>query len=326
MPTDKGPKNLYETLGVGIDATDEELRRAFRRKAARVHPDKVNAENRERATLEFQQLTDAVEVLSDAEKRRSYDLTGAPDSFIRRKKTAHRQSPDSSLQQLFKDFFERDYGGLSGFSGSSTYSFESRGAGGAFTSGFSTYAAFSTSSATKDQELPLTLTLEEVSRGGEKDLTITRRLTDGVSGRLITVDEAVALQLTPGIREGTRIVLRGRGDEVPGRGCSDVILVVREALHPQFERRGDDLITCVSLPLVQALTADSISVPMLDGSHLQVPLSGPITPETVLRLPGKGMPIPEQPGKAGNLCVRFRIAFPSTVTPLQKGQLQAVLQ
>lgn len=58
----------------------------------------------------------------------------------------------------------------------------------------------------------------------------------------------------------------------------------------------------------------------------QVALSGPITPETVLQLPGKGMPIPEQPGKAGNLCVRFRIAFPSAVTPVQKGQLQAVLQ
>jgi hypothetical protein len=58
--------------------------------------------------------------------------------------------------------------------------------------------------ATKDRELPLTLTLEEVLRGGEKDLTITRRLADGVSGRLIQVDEAVPVQLTPGIREGTR--------------------------------------------------------------------------------------------------------------------------
>ncbi len=67
MPTDNGSKTFYDTLGVGIDATDEELRRAFRRKAARVHPDKVNAENRERATLEFQQLTNAYEVLSDAE-------------------------------------------------------------------------------------------------------------------------------------------------------------------------------------------------------------------------------------------------------------------
>ena len=58
--------------------------------------------------------------------------------------------------------------------------------------------------ATKDRELPLTLTLEEVLRGGEKDLTITRRLADGVSGRLIQVDEAVPVQLTHGIREGTR--------------------------------------------------------------------------------------------------------------------------
>lgn len=68
-----------------------------------------------------------------------------------------------------------------------------------------------------------------------------------------------------------RIVLRGRGDEVPGRGCSDLVLVVREALHPRFERRGDDLLTCVSIDLLQALTADSVPVPTLDGRLEQVP-------------------------------------------------------
>ncbi|EIE19208.1 HSP40/DnaJ peptide-binding protein [Coccomyxa subellipsoidea C-169] len=180
--------------------------------------------------------------------------------------------------------------------------------------------------ATKDLELPLTLTLEEVQRGGEKDLTIIRRLADGVSGRLISVDEAVAVQLTPGIREGTRIVLRGMGDEAPGRGCSDLVLVVREALHPQFERRANDLVTCVSLPLLQALTADSILVPTLGGGSLPVALRGPITPETVLRVPGKGMPVPEDPGRSGDLCVRFRIEFPSAVTAQQKHQLHAALQ
>lgn len=61
-----------------------------------------------------------------------------------------------------------------------------------------------TNAATRDQELPLTLTLEEVARGGAKDLTISRRLADGVSGRLIPVDEATTVRLTPGVREGTR--------------------------------------------------------------------------------------------------------------------------
>jgi len=57
-----------------------------------------------------------------------------------------------------------------------------------------------------------------------------------------------------------------------------------------------------------------------------VALRGPVTPETAVRLPGRGLPVPEQPGRIGDLCVRFRIAFPTSVTPLQKRQLQAVLQ
>ena len=67
-------------------------------------------------------------------------------------------------------------------------------------------------------------------------------------------------------------MLRGRGDESPGQGCSDIVLVVREALHPRFERRGNDLFTCLSVPLVQALTADSILVPTLHGDHVPVRL------------------------------------------------------
>lgn len=65
------------------------------------------------------------------------------------------------------------------------------------------------------------------------------------------------------------------GDEAPGRGCSDLVLVVREALHPQFERRANDLVTCVSLPLLQALIADSILVPTLGGGSLPVRAHAP---------------------------------------------------
>ena len=81
-------------------------------------------------------------------------------------------------------------------------------------------------------------------------------------------------------------MLRGRGDESPGRGCSDIVLVVREALHPRFERRGNDLFTCLSVPLVQALTADSILVPTLHGDHVPVRLRciAPCQPTALIAL------------------------------------------
>ena len=68
-----------------------------------------------------------------------------------------------------------------------------------------------------------------------------------------------------------RIVLAGRGSESRGRGCAaDLVLVVHEALHPRFERRGDDLHTRVALPLLQALTGEAVTVPLLDGRALRV--------------------------------------------------------
>jgi DnaJ-class molecular chaperone len=66
------------------------------------------------------------------------------------------------------------------------------------------------------------------------------------------------------------VVLKNRGDEARGRGCGDLILVIHEALHPRFQRKGDDLYTRVDVPLLAALTSDHVMVPLLDGRALRV--------------------------------------------------------
>ena len=75
------------------------------------------------------------------------------------------------------------------------------------------------------------------------------------------------------VHDGCRVVLKEQGDEHLGRRSSDVALVVREELHPQFERKGNDLLTRVEVPLVQALTSNYVQVPLLDGDTMEVRIS-----------------------------------------------------
>ena len=77
-----------------------------------------------------------------------------------------------------------------------------------------------------------------------------------------------ALTACPGCMR--RLLLKGRGNEARGRGCGDLALVVHEALHARFQRRGDDLYTRVDVPLAAALTSDHVNVPLLDGRLLRV--------------------------------------------------------
>ncbi|CAK0783405.1 hypothetical protein CVIRNUC_006604 [Coccomyxa viridis] len=174
-------------------------------------------------------------------------------------------------------------------------------------------------------EHPLSLTLEEIYHGGMKAVECPRTIIDGVSGHNMPVTELLNVRITPGVREGTRVVLKEQGDEHIGQRTSDVALVVREELHPQFERKGNDLLTRVEVPLVQALTCEYVEVPLLDGDSMEVAVRGPISPESEVKLAGMGMPTPEDPAQTGDLYVRFNISFPERINSAQKAQLKAAL-
>mgnify|MGYP000648564299 CR=1 FL=1 len=297
-------KDYYQILGVDRDATEEEIKRAYRRLARKYHPD-VNPGDKA-AEERFKEINEAYEVLSDPEKRRKYDQFGAawrewermggrPDDFDWSRWTATgpggervyvRYGTVEDLEDLFggespfSEFFTRLFGGVGGF-------------------GFRTRPRRG-----QDLEQEVEITLEEAFHG------TTRVLQK--DGRRLQV------KIPPGAYTGLRIRMAGEGAPSPNGGQpGDLYLRVRIAPHPRFERRGDDLYTTVPVDLYTAVLGGKVRVETLAGPVMLTIPPGTQNGQT-FRLRGKGMPKLRQEGKYGDLYARVEVRLPTHLTPRQR--------
>jgi curved DNA-binding protein len=287
-------RDYYEVLGVPRDASSEDIRRAYRKLAREYHPD-VNkdpgAEDR------FKEVSEAYEVLRDAEKREQYDRLGAnwragQDVSDSPGFESFRTGPggfgsggaggfgDSRVEfgdAGFSDFFEGLFGNRT----------RTRTGGGGGFDGFSTRGA--------DQEATLELSLEEAAHGGR------RRISLG-AGRDYEVN------IPAGVVDGQRIRLAGEGGRGAGGGQSgDLFLRVRLKPHPRFRVEGRDLYVDVRVAPWEAALGASVEVPTLTGST-QVKIPAGSSSGRKLRLKGKGLPSPR--GKPGDLYAIVKIVVP----------------
>ena len=160
-------------------------------------------------------------------------------------------------------------------------------------------------------EVPLNLSLEELYTGTTKKRKVTRTIVDSASGKSMKVEETLEIPVKAGWKNGTKITFAGKGDELPGRPAQDLVFVVRQLSHPVFQREGDDLIAHSRITLAQALTeGNSINVKALDNRILRVPLKEVVYPQYERVVLNEGMPISKQPGKKGNLRIRFDVQYP----------------
>ena len=292
-------KDYYKTLGVSREASEAEIKKAFRKLARTHHPDV--AKDKTGSEAKFKEINEAYEVLGDPTKRKRYDAMGAnwnqQGGFGGDAWGGGGGGGDYEFEfggTGFSDFFERFFGGGGG---------RSRGPadfGGA-------YPGHGRSRRGGDIEGDIMVTLLESMEGSVR--TISLRHTDPSTGKATT--QEVQVKIPAGIGEGQRLRVSGHGSPGSGGGeAGDLYLRVRLAAHPDFRVKGHDLYRDVILAPWEAVLGTTLSVPLLAGKSVQMKIPAGTQSGDQLRLSGYGLP---KKGGKGDVYVVISVNVPESL-------------
>lgn len=299
-------KDYYAVLGVNKNASNEEIKKAFRRLAVKYHPDR-NPGNKA-AEEKFKEISEAYEVLGDADKRSKYDQFGQywqqasqTGGWPRGGTSVDFGGFDFSQFGTFEEFINELLGRVGTPGGATGRSYSYRTSTG--TSGFNDFGGFKNQSvAAVDREASLRLTFAEGFRGCQKRLNIGGEIVD--------------IRIPAGTKSGSRLRVRGKGQTSPySSQRGDLYLTVELEPHPFFKFEGDNLVCEVPITPDEAVLGASIEVPTPYGMvTMRVPPG--IRSGQTLRLRGKGWPNPK--GKEGDQLVRVIIEIPKVISATEK--------
>ncbi len=292
--------DYYEVLGVTRKATQEEIKRAFRKLARKYHPD-VNADAN--AEAKFKEVNEAYDVLGDPEKRRKYDALGSNWQH------GSEFTPPPGWQGYpggggGGTQFEYEFGGSTGFSDFFENMFGSRGGDpfGAFGGGAARGRPTGPVRG-KDIETALLVTLEEVMDGGTRQVRLKRA---GGEERVIRV------KIPKGVSEGQSIRCAGQGGAGINNGpTGDLLLRVRLEKHPDFQVDGKDLDYDLSVAPWECVLGSEVVLKTLHGK-MKVKIPPKTQPGTTLRIRGRGLP--DGDDAFGDLFVAVNVAIPETIS------------
>lgn len=313
-------KDYYKTLGVDRKASQEEIRKAYRKLARQFHPD-VNPGKPE-AEEKFKDVQEAYAVLSDAEKRAHYDQLGQdwtsgadftpPPGWSGRFDFGEPLNERDIFDESggFSDFFQFLFGGLRGSRPTASPQQPSTGKG--------------------DVEAEIELSLEDLHHGARPTLSIRtsgpcprcggrgthqmRRCPQcGGSGQVSSRKRTMTVRIPPGLRPDSVLRITGKGEERGlGRPPGDLYLRIKVKPHARFRLTGDDL--SVELPVApwEAALGCKVNVPTLEGS-VEMTIPPGTQSGTLLRLRGQGLR--RRDGSRGDQLVRVRIEIPTALSP-----------
>ena len=280
-------KDYYQILGVNKNATDDEIKKAYRKLARKLHPD-LNPNDKE-AHKKFQEINEANEVLSDPEKRKKYDQYGKDWQHAEQFEQARRsQQQQGGYHEPFSGDF--DQGDFSEF-------FNSMFGGGRHTRREAKFRG-------EDYHAGLQLNLSDVYKTHQQVLTVNGK--------------SIRITIPAGVEDGQKIKIKGHGGPgINGGPNGDLFIEFHIINNTRFKRDGNDLYTHADIDLFTAVLGGEIMLDTFDG---KVKLS--IKPETQngtkIRLKGKGFPVYRKETEAGDLFITLNVKIPTNLSEKQK--------
>ena len=327
-----GGRDFYKILEVSRDASDTELKKAYRKLAMKWHPDKNPGSKQEQAEKKFKEVSEAYEVLTDPKKKEIYDRygeDGLQDGFGGGGNGGGHGFSQQHAHDIFKEFFGGGGGGMGGdpFGGMGG---GFGGMGGDPFGGMGGGMPQQQRQRTKPPavEQKLAVSLEDLFYGATKKLKITRKVLDA-SGNQKSKAETIEVPIRAGFKKGTKITFAEKGgDEDRNTIAADLVFEIDEKKHPHFARDGNDLIKTVKIDLVDAMCGWSSTVYTIDGKSIDVSVPHVISPKYTKVICGQGMPLSKSQSGRGDLKIKFDIQFPGDDAILsedQKKQVRSVL-
>lgn len=281
--------DYYKILGISKDATQEDIKKAYRKLARKYHPD-LN-KNNPNAQEKFQEINEANEVLSNPEKRKRYDEYGENWKYAEElEKQKKRQTKEQSGTREGTFWYSDD--NTSGFSDFFEELFGNR------------YRNYNRAMRGKDYESELHLTLRQAAEEQKQILNLNGK--------------NIRITIPAGVADGQVIKLRGYGE--PGKGDApdgDLYITFRIKEDPTFKRIGNDLYTTTTIDLYTAVLGGEIILDTLNGK-VKVKIKAGTQNNSKIRLKEKGFPIYKQSGKYGDLILSIQISIPTLLTERQK--------
>lgn len=294
--------DYYKTLGVPRGADEKEVKTAYRKLARKYHPD-VNP-NDKAAEARFKEISEAYDVIGDAEKRKLYDQYGA--------------NWDQAAQG---DVGAQDFGGFNipGGMGSLFEQMFSGGRGGRVGVDFRDFEQ----NQPKDVEKVVELPLEEIDKGGKRTLTYQTLDAQRTKGEVATVPTTKKVEVTipAGIQDGKKLRVPGKGQAGANGKAGDLYVVIKWAAHPRFHLVGDNLEVEVPVSYETAALGGEIHVPTL-RSNLSMKIPAGTQSGQSFRLGGQGLA--KLGGARGDLMAKVRITVPKPLSEEERGLLERV--
>ena len=283
--------DYYKILGIAKNATDKDIKKAYRKLARKYHPD-LNPNNKV-AEKKFKEVNEANEVLINPENRKKYDEYGKDWKHAEEfEKAKQQQQYQGSRQQHysggfteddFSDFFESMFGGRRASSQQRSSRVKFRG---------------------QDFNAELQLDIREAYTSHKRTLTVNNK--------------NIRITIPAGVENGQVIKLKGHGGKGVNNGPNgDLYIQFSIINNTRFKRDGDNLYTTVDLDLYKALLGGDITVNTFDGK-VKLTVKPETQNETKVKLKGKGFPVYKKQGQFGDLYITYNIKMPTKLTSKEK--------